>query len=110
MILELDDPGCRIDSRGPCPEDRVDAMVRVERGRTHQRFVEWDVAAEVRLRKRRPFIRGLVLSADQRHGPIGALLSQRDGGRGPSQARADDHVRFGHHTSIWSASPSTRVR
>ncbi len=85
-------------------------MVRVERGRTHQCFFEGDIAAEVRLRKRRPFVRGLGFSADQRHGTVGALLSQRDGGRGASQARADDYVRFSHYTSICSASFSIRVR
>ena len=76
--------------------------------RSNQRGVEGHIPSQVGFGQRRPFVRRLMLGADQGNSPIGALVSQRDGGRGAGQAGADDHVRRGHQTSICSASPSTR--
>lgn len=109
MILELDDPLRWVDTYGSRAEDRPDVVVSVERDWAHQRLVEGSIAAKIGLRERRPLVRRLRLGTDQGYGPTGPLLTQRNGGRGAGQARADDDV-VRHQTSICSESPSTRVR
>src|SRR5688572_2775582 len=98
-----------VDPAGTRPEYGVDGLLCIELSWPNQQLLDQNFAAQITFRERRSFVWRLILFANQRYPCINAVLPQRDGSARSGEAGAEDHE-ISHHTSMCSASPSTRER
>src|SRR5215218_7560580 len=107
-IIEFDHLLGGVYSCSSNPKSGLDVVLSKEVRRLDQGLLERGLAAEVFLGQRRTLVRGLRLRPDQDDFPVEALLAEGCCRPSPSQASADDHERFGHHSLSSKLAPSTR--
>jgi hypothetical protein len=89
---ELDDPLGWVDAHGAGAQSGLDLSLGIEVGRTDEGVLEGDLAAEVLLRKRWPFVGEMRLLPYEDEPAFEALLTQHCRGCGPGEARTHDDM------------------
>jgi hypothetical protein len=100
-VLDRHAMRAEVDRRNSVSEAQGDLVLLVPAGRMHEELLALGPALQVVLRQRRPFVRTLLLLAEEQDPPVVTAVSQRLRGLRSGQARShDDERRRLSHRSL----------